>query len=115
MNDFDIPIFKKSYELFKTYNSYRRLIPKQDRFTTFERSENLILDIIEGILYASSLTKQDKLPILERVSVKLNVLRVFLRLLKEVKALDTKKYILLETMIDEIGRMLGGWIKSLRT
>jgi hypothetical protein len=32
--------------------------------------------------------------------------------MKEVKTIDNKKYILLEEMVDEIGRMLGGWIKS---
>lgn len=44
--------------------------------------------------------------------VKLNVLRVLIRLTKDVKAIDNKKYIALETNIDEIGRMLGGWIRS---
>ena len=49
---------------------------------------------------------------LKRASLKLNILRVFLRLMKEVKTLDNKKYITLQTLVDEIGRMLGGWIKS---
>ena len=53
-----------------------------------------------------------ELPALEKASLKLNFLRVFLRLMKEVKTIDNKKYILLEEMVDEIGRMLGGWIKS---
>jgi len=50
--------------------------------------------------------------VLEQTSLKLNLLRVFLRLCKEVKAIDNKKYVLLQEKIDEIGRMLGGWIKS---
>jgi hypothetical protein len=32
--------------------------------------------------------------------------------MKESKSLDVKKYTLLQGIIDEIGRMLGGWIKS---
>jgi len=51
---------------------------------------------------------------LEKASIKLNFLRVFLRLCRDVKAIDTKKYIEWEEAIDEIGRMLGGWIKSTR-
>ena len=31
----------------------------------------------------------------------------------EIKALDAKKYILLSGKLDEIGRMLGGWLKQL--
>lgn len=115
MNDFDIPIFKKTYDLYKTFHSYRDSISKQDRYTIWQRCENVLLDILEGILTASQMYKNEKLPILERVSVKLNFLRVFFRLMKEVKTIDNKKYVTLEELVDEIGRMLGGWIKSTRT
>ena len=112
MNDFDIPIFKKSYELYKLFHSFRNSIPKQDRFTIWQRCENIILEIVEGILWASQISKSEKLSVLKKTSVKLNFLRVFLRLLKDTKTIDAKKYIALETLVDEIGRMLGGWIKS---
>ena len=56
--------------------------------------------------------KAEKLPILEKASVKLNFLRVFFRLMKEIKTIDNKKYAILQELADEIGRMLGGWIKS---
>ena len=114
MDNFDIPIFKKSYDLYKTFHGYRETIKKLDRHTIWERSENAILEIIEGILAASEAPKLEKLPILKKVSVTLNLLRVFFRLAKDSKVIDTKKYMILEEMIDEIGRMLGGWIKSVR-
>ena len=112
MNDFDIPIFKKTYDLYKTFYGYRDSITKQDRYTIWQRCENIILDILENILLASQIYKAEKLPILEKVSLKLNFLRVFFRLMKEVKTIDGKKYIALQELVDEIGRMLGGWIKS---
>jgi len=112
MDDFDIPIFKKTYELYKTFYGYRNTVAKQDRYTIWQRCENLILDVLEGILNASQLSKSEKLPVLEKTSLKLNFLRVFLRLTKEVRVIDTKKYMTLQEMIDETGRMLGGWIKS---
>src|SRR3989344_5312843 len=114
MTDFDIPIFKKTYDLYKKFYGLRGGVPKQDRFTIWQRSEDLILEILEYILDASQLSKIEKLPILQKASTKLNLLRVFLRLCKETKVLDTKKYIHLEQSVDEIGRMLGGWIKSTR-
>ena len=115
MEEFDIPIFRKSYDLYKTFYSYRNGVSKQDRFTLWQRAENILLDILEGILSASQLHKSQKLSILENVSLKLNFFRVFLRFMKEVKSLDGKKYLILQEYVDEIGRMLGGWIKSTRT
>jgi len=49
---------------------------------------------------------------LEQTSVRLNVLRVLVRLMKDVKAIDNAKYLTIEQGLDEIGRMLGGWIRS---
>jgi len=113
MNNFDTPIFKKSYDLYKILHEYRKVVPKSDRFTVFERCEQSLLDVIEAILQASSQNKQEKVSALNRASLKLNVLRIFIRLLKDIKAIDIKKYVKLETMVDEIGRMLGGWIRSI--
>ncbi|MBU1091295.1 diversity-generating retroelement protein Avd [Patescibacteria group bacterium] len=112
MNELDIPIFKKTYELYKSFYGLRQTVAKQDRYTIWQRCENIILDILENILLASQLSKSDKLPILKKTSLRLNLLRVLIRLCKEIKAIDNKKYLLLQEMIDEIGRMLGGWIKS---
>jgi hypothetical protein len=112
MEDFDIPIFKKSYELYKDFYRYRNEIKKQDRHTIWQKCENILLDILENLLWASQLSKSEKLPILEKTSLKLNFLRVFLRLCKEIKVIDAKKYIEWQESIDEIGRMLGGWIKD---
>ncbi len=114
MDNFDIPIFKKSYDLYQLFHGYRNGINKQDRHTIWERAEKTILDVIEGILAASELYKSEKIPVLKQVSTKLNLLRVFFRLAKDAKVIDMKKYLKLEEMTDEIGRMLGGWIKSIR-
>lgn len=114
MNDFDIPIFKKAYDLYKTFHEYRKVVPKQDRFSIFERTETALLDVIESIMQASGESKKEKLPTLEQASFRLNMLRVFIRLMKDVKTIDGKKYLVLESAIDEMGRMLGGWIRSVK-
>lgn len=88
------------------------MVPKAERFTVYERSEHLILDVIEALLEASYLSKANKSVILEKASIKLNTLRFLIRLLKETRAFDLKKYATLQEMVDEIGRMLGGWMRS---
>ncbi len=112
MQEFDLPIFKKAYSLYRDFYSIRSSVSKQDRYTIYLRIENIMLEVIEGILQASQEIKIEKLPTLEKVSLKLNFLRVLIRLMKDVKAIDIRKYTAFEVSIDEIGRMLGGWIKS---
>lgn len=108
----DIPIFTKTYELYKTYYSFLATFPKKDRYTLGQKCELLLLDLLEGIILASSLSKEEKLPILKTASLKLDVLKVLFRLGKDIKITDSKKYLILESFLQEIGKMLGGWIKT---
>lgn len=45
---------------------------------------------------------------------KFETLKIFIRLLRELNILDQKKYIVLQTHIQEIGKMFGGWLRSLK-
>ncbi|MBU6321304.1 MAG: four helix bundle protein [Patescibacteria group bacterium] len=112
MSELDIPIFKKSYDLYRAFYGYRLDVPRQDRYALWQQCENGLLAVIEDILYASQSGPREKLPMLEKASARLNILRVFVRLAKDVKAIDGKKYVAIEQDLDEIGRMLGGWIRS---
>lgn len=115
MQEFDIPIFKKIYELYKNFYSFRSSIPKQDRYTLWQKCENILLEILENILLASQMSKEEKSSVLKKASLQLNLFRIFIRLAKEVKTIDNKKYVLLQENTNEVGRMLGGWIKSIHS
>lgn len=116
MNDsFDTPIFNQTCELYKEIYGLRVTIPKSDRYAIWQKVENTTLEVLERILVVIGLPKNEKMGILEEASKKLNMLRVFIRLSKDVKTIDNKKYIVLQEKLDEIGRMLGGWIKSTKT
>ena len=107
----DIPIFLRTYELYKAFYEYLPSFPRKDRYTLGQKCETILLDILEAIITASNLTKQEKLPVLKEASTKLDVIKVLFKLGKDIKVIDNKKYIELENKTSEIGRMLGGWIK----
>lgn len=96
------------------FSEFRTLVAKQYKHTICEKIENYILEILELILQANGVSRVEKLTLLETMSTKLNILRIFIRLMKDTHALDNRKYVALQEIIDEIGRMLGGWIKSTR-
>ncbi len=112
MDSFDIPIFKKLCDLYKVLHSLRSGIPRLDRYTIWQKIENLNLDILEEILKASQTPKPEKLAILEAASQKVSFLKVLIRLAKEVKTITPAKYVDLQAETDSVGRMLGGWIRS---
>jgi hypothetical protein len=114
MNDTEIPILKKTYDLYKLFHEYRKTVNKHDRHTIYERSDYIIMDVIECIFQAGYSKNIDKITVLEKTSTKLNMLRFFIRLMKDTKTLNAKQYVTLQEIIDEIGRMLGGWLRSVR-
>jgi len=104
-----IAIFKKIYDLDLLVYQYVRFFPKSDKFVLGERIEHASIDLLEGIITANQ--QREKQASLVEASVKLDILRIFIRLSKDLRLLDLKKYETLSGHIVEIGRMLGGWIK----
>lgn len=111
--DLDIPIFTKTYELYKFFYELLPILPKKDRYVLGSKCESVLLEILEGIIIATNLSKSEKLPILIKASTKLDVLKILFRLGKDLRIIERKKYLLLEASVQEIGKMLGGWIRSL--
>lgn len=113
-NSTEIPIIQKTYELYKTFYGYLELFPKKDKYALGSKCEMYIISTLELLLGASSAPREGKLTLIKQASVKFDVLKIFLRMAKEFKLLDNKKYIELQKCLQEIGRMLGGWIRSFK-
>ena len=110
----DIPIFTKIYDLYKLFNQYLTSFPKGKRYTIGQKIDQTILEMIELVIMAGYLPREQKLPSLQKLSIKLDLLKILLRLANETKCIDSNKHqqILLQCL--EIGRMLGGWIKTVK-
>lgn len=87
---------------------------KDSRYTLGQKIDLCFLEVIENIIKASYSSDVEKLIFLKRASTKLDLLKFFLQIAWEIKSLDNKKYILLSEKLNEVGRMLGGWIKSIK-
>lgn len=110
----EIPIIQKTYDLYKTIYEYTKAFPKSDKYALGEKIKELILETLELLIEAESAKREWKEPILEKVNKKLGVIKLLNRLANETKIMDNRKYLILTDQSLEIGRMLGGWIKSVR-
>jgi hypothetical protein len=75
-----------------------------------QQLDNLTLGFLELLLRASR-EQSEKSNLLAKADSKLETIKIFLRLAKDTQSLDTQKYIHLEGYLQEIGKMLGGWLK----
>jgi len=72
------------------------------------------LDIFEILFKIPLLEKGQKLETLQALSSKLDLLKILLRLGQENKDLTTNSYLTLQSNLQEIGKMTGGWIRYLK-
>lgn len=86
--------------------------PRKVRYVFGQRCEVVLLDTLELIILASNISKQEKLPVLKRASTKVDLLKVLFNLGKDLKIIENKKYNELTKLLNEVGKMLGGWIKT---
>lgn len=109
----DAPIVQKVYDFYRELYLAMEKMPKKDKYTIGQKLNNTTLDLLEMLIAASN-TRNEKLALLDQASVKLDFLKLIIRLSEAIKAIDQKKYLKLESFLQEIGKMLGGWIRSTR-
>lgn len=84
--------------------------PRSQKFTLGDRIEGLALDVLERLIEASY--TRDRRPLLADANLGLQKLRVFCRLAMDLGHLDARPFEHAMRQIDEVGRLVGGWMKA---
>jgi hypothetical protein len=87
--------------------------PQRQRFLLGDRIQTTGLDILEGLIEATY-SRGGRLRLLEIVNVRLEKLRILFRIAMELRYLDLRRYEHAARSLDEIGRLVGGWMKAHR-
>jgi hypothetical protein len=108
----DIPIFHKLYDLYKLLHGLQGLVPKSHRYSIWLKCENTTLALLEILITIGHKKGSERIQSLYMMSDRLDLLKVLFRLAKDTRAIDNKQYLEIQIYIQEIGKMVGGWIKS---
>ena len=111
----EIPVMSK---LFVVYEVTHRLIfklPKFERYTLGEKTENIILEGIEMIVIANGSNKYEKEKYLLKLNAKIEMLKILYRIMLNCQIIEFRKYLDIEKHLQEAGKMTQGWIKYTRT
>lgn len=110
-----IPLVGKFYELYLISYVWLKNFPKKERYTLGERIETAILDNLSEIYYLNNLPDAIKENHLLILSAKNETVKILFRLALDIKVLDFNKYANAEAILQETGKMIGGWIKYVRS
>lgn len=87
-------------------------IPKSQRFTFGQRIDSKTLDCMDYVVTAVYSSGAERKQWLSELNLALEQLRVLWRIVQGRTWISQRQLIHVNSLIDEIGRMAGGWMKS---
>jgi hypothetical protein len=105
----DLIIYQKMYDAALYGLPILNRMPRSYRPTMVREIQAIIVRLLAGIVAANH-DPVRRLDLLRTMDTDLEVLRSLLRLSHDLKLLATKQYGVLSGYLDEVGRLLGGWL-----
>ncbi len=105
------PIFTRTYDLLRWLFPLTVKFPRQHRFVMAAKLQRTGFKFQDRLIKAAY--SAEPLPRLKKADVTLTKLRLYLRLSRDLELISLGQYAHGIRMVSEIGRLLGGWQKSL--
>lgn len=105
------PLFVHWYQTLDWILSTVERFPKSAKFSLGNRISEGALDIVELIVEAIYTRKRSH--ILDRINLGIEKQRVLFRIAHDRRIISTRQYEYISKSLNESGRMVGGWKKSL--
>ena len=106
------PIFVKTFDILKWLIKTTEKFPKSQRFFIAKRINDAIFDFYEILVEAAVKKDYNLRELLKDADAKLIKLRHYVRLAMELGYLSFKQYEYVIKEMEEIGKLLGGWMKK---
>jgi hypothetical protein len=106
------PLFARTFDFLSWLLPRTQSFPRAQRFTVTKRLQDAALDLQELIVDADTARGPARRELLRQADAALNKVRLYLRLCREWDWLTSGQYQHAAQMVAEIGRLLGGWIKT---
>lgn len=107
-------IITQMYDLLKDTIPVLNRFPRSQKFTLGDRIQNQISDLLEQYIKAYYSPPKEKLALLLQANISLEIIRHYFRLAFDLGLYKSTKYHEFAKKLHEIGKMTGGWIKSLK-
>ena len=109
----DLKIRQKCEDMIQYGYIALRQFPKAEKFTLAAEIKLTMWRLLRHIVICNK--RYFKKTTMQDLDGELDLLRSQVRLSKELKFLPFNKYEVWSRHLDEIGRMIGGWLKSLKS
>ncbi len=107
----NLPVYKSSYDLLLLVFKVVKEFTKEYKYTLWDTIKKEIINLISNIYKANRKQNKQSNILLSREKVEL--LRLYFRLCKDLKIINLNKYIEINLLLESISKQLTAWQKSL--
>ncbi|MGR3218587.1 MAG: four helix bundle protein [Candidatus Anammoxibacter sp.] len=105
-----LPVYKASYDLLVEIFRFTSNFTRDYKYTIGESIKNVTIEMITNIYRANS--SYSKKMIIQSARENLEVVRLFLRLLKDLKQVSLKKFVQINVNVESVSKQLTAWQRS---
>jgi len=108
----ELIVYQKMQELLEYGYTALRQFPKSEKFGLAADIKKQMYDVLRFIIIANK--RYHKKTTIQELDISHEILRRQIEMAKTLKFLPFRKYEIIITRVDEIGRLIGGWKKKIR-
>ena len=108
----ELPVYKASYDLLLEIFQFTKDFSKDFKYTVGESLKNETIKLLTLIFRANSRT--DKLIVLQEAREQIEVIRLLIRLMKDMRQINLKRFVQVNQKVEEVSKQLTGWQKSIK-
>ena len=109
----NLPVYKTSYDLLINIFAVTSWFEKQYKYTLWDKIKNETIDLITSIYRANS-SFDDRLQNIKNAREQVEVLKLYIRLSRDLKIITIPKFADLSIDIESISKQLFSWEKSVK-
>jgi hypothetical protein len=108
----ELPVYKACYDLLIEIFQFTKEFSKEYKYTVGESLKNETIKLLILIFRANSRT--DKQMVLQEAREQIEVIRLLIRLMKDMRQINLKRFVQVNQKVEEVSKQLTGWQKSIK-
>ncbi len=106
----ELPVYKSTYDLLLGIFQFTKEFRKEYKYTVGESLKKETIELL--ILIYRANTKYKKNDVLEMAREQIEVIRLLIRVMKDMKQISLKKFVSINKIVENVSKQLTGWQKK---
>ena len=107
----ELPVYKLGYDLLIQIYERTAVFSREYKYTIGERLKNETTDMLINIYKANRSKKENRFQYLDGARQNVEVVRLLLRICKDLKVIGMKGFVALNIQVEELSKQLASWQK----